>query len=76
MHQRQFKNNAKDVPLNANLMFLKAIRLKSMRYGLEMILRTKNQGNDRPNENVISLPQLNSGVTHYWRVDAVNKNGI
>ena len=31
---------------------------------------------DRPNENVVSLPQLISGVTYYWRVDAVNKNGI
>ncbi len=30
---------------------------------------------DRPNENVINLPQLKSGVTYYWRVDAVNENG-
>ena len=30
---------------------------------------------NNPNENVISLPQLNSGVTYYWRVDAVNESG-
>ena len=58
-------------------MFLKAYKTKKHEVwiGSDPSKLKKIKTIDRPNENVINLPNLNSGVTYFWRVDAVNQNG-
>ena len=71
------KNNAENVSLDTDLMFLKAYKAKKHEVwiGNDPSKLKKIKTIDRPNENVINLPNLNSGVTYFWRVDAVNENG-
>ena len=72
------KNNAIDVPFDTDLMFLKAYQsLKhEVWFGSNPNALKKIKVLNNPMENVVNLPKLKPSETYYWRVDAVNKNGI
>ena len=70
------KNNAKDVPLDTDLMFLKAYKSNKHEVwiGNDPNKLKKFKAIENPNVNVISLPKLKKDQTYFWRVDAVYEN--
>ena len=71
------KNNATEVPLDADLMFLRAynaldheVWLGSDPNKLKLFEKLSD------NNNIINIPSLKSGQVYYWRVDAITGDGI
>ena len=70
------KNKALEVPLNTDLMFLRAYNALEHEVWLGSDpdkLRLFKKLSD--NNNIINIPTLNRGKTYYWRVDAITVDG-
>ena len=72
------KNGGRNVPLDADLMFLEAYQAEehTVYFGenpakLDVIASLKDT-----EKNIVSLPKLKTKTTYYWQVGAVKKSGI